>query len=125
MCVFCYCRLFFPFTCRPDFYGAASSLSQGHAAYHFVGGQFLRHSGLEYGALIHKVMCGRYGERFLYVVVGYKDTYVAVLKMRHNSLYVLHRYWIHTGERLVQKYELGICSYAAGYLSTSAFAAGE
>ena len=100
-------------------------LSQVHAAYHFVGGQFLRHSGLEYGALIHKVRAVGYGQRFLYVVVGYKDAYVAVLKMRHNSLYVLHRYWIHTGERLVQKYELGICSYAAGYLSTSAFAAGE
>ena len=80
---------------------------------------------VKHAAFVKEVGTVGDAEGFVDVVVGDKNTDVAVLEMGDDVLNVLHGDGVDTGKRLVEEEELGVVGQCASYLGAAAFATGK
>src|SRR5437763_10799473 len=84
--------------------------------------QVPRRAGTENFSFSHDVRAVRYTQGFTHIVIGYEDPDAATAQIQDDTLNIVDRFWIDSGERFIQENELRFSCERPRNLSPAAFA---
>src|SRR5437763_15351142 len=87
--------------------------------------QVARRAGTENFSFSHDVSAVRHTQGLTHVVIGYEDADAATAQIQDDTLDVVDRFGIDSGERFVQKNELRFSCEGPRNLSSASFASGQ
>src|SRR5437016_5281159 len=84
--------------------------------------QVPRRAGTENLPFSHDVRAVRYTQGFTHIVIGYKDSDAAPAQIQDDTLDIVDRSWIDSGERFIKENELRLSCERPRNLSPAPFA---